>query len=108
ALSSGVAGNPTQAAIDGSLLIETNRTFDSDNSNVATTVTGLIQNSGTVTGSAGRLTFASGGEYIHSRNGGNIPLATWNSASTMTVSGIINSGPGNTNQAFGNFTWNSP
>jgi hypothetical protein len=108
ALSSGVAGNPTQAAIDGNLLIETNRTFDSDNSNVATTVTGLIQNSGTVTGSAGRLTFASGGEYIHSRNGGNIPLATWNSASTMTVSGIINSGPGNTNQAFGNFTWNSP
>ena len=107
-LAPGAAGNPTGAAIDGSLLIENNRTFDADNANVSTTVTGLIQNSGIVTGAAGRLTFASGGTYLHARNGGNIPLATWNSASTMSMGGIINSGPGNTNQAFGNFIWNSP
>jgi len=107
-LAAGAAGNPTGAAIDGDLLIESNRTFDADNANVSTTVTGLIQNSGIVTGAAGRLTFASGATYIHARNGGSIPFATWNSASTMSMEGIINSGPGNINQAFGNFRWNSP
>ncbi|MEP7373061.1 MAG: T9SS type A sorting domain-containing protein [Chitinophagaceae bacterium] len=107
ALASGVAGNPTKAVIDGNLIIEANRDFDSDNANVLTTVTGLIQNSGTVEGTAGRLSFA-GGTYIHARNGGTIPLATWNSASTASVNGIINSGVGNLNQSFGNFTWNSP
>src|SRR5688572_736581 len=107
-LGSGAGGNPTGAAIAGTLIVEANRTFDADNANVATTVTGLIQNSGTVTGATPRLTFASGGAYIHARNGGSIPLATWNSASTMSVEGIINSGPSNINQPFGNFTWNSP
>src|SRR5262245_16539941 len=43
ALASGVAGDPTGAAINGNLLVETNRTFDSDNSNVLTNVAGLIQ-----------------------------------------------------------------
>jgi len=107
ALASGVAGNPTKAAIDGNLIIETNRDFDTDNTNVLTTVSGLIQNSGTVDGTAGRLSFA-GGTYIHARNGGIIPLATWNSASTASVNGIINSAVGNLNQTFGNFTWNCP
>ena len=108
AMAAGAAGNPTGAAIDGTLIVETNRTFDSDNSNVSTIVSGLIQNSGTVNGATGRLTFASGGKYIHARNSGAIPLATWNAASIMSVEGIINSGPTNVNQAFGNLIWNSP
>ncbi len=106
-LASGAAGNSTGAAIDGNLIVEVNRTFDSDNVNVLTTVTGLIQNSGTVTGTAARLNFGSGGVYIHARNSGAIPLATWNSASSVSVEGIINGGPNNVNQMFGNFTWNS-
>ena len=65
-LGSGAAGNPTGAAIDGTLIVEANRTFDADNANVATTVSGLIQNSGIVTGAAARLTFASGGS-LYSR-----------------------------------------
>ena len=108
ALAAGVAGDPTGAAIDGSLLIDPNRSFDADNANISAIVTGLIQNSGTVTGAAGRLTFGSGSTYIHARNGGSIPLATWNNASTMSVEGIINSAPSGTNQVFGNFKWNSP
>lgn len=107
-LGAGTAGNSTGAAINGHLIIENNRTFDSDNANVLTNVAGTIQNSGTVTGMSGRLIFGSGSTYIHARNSGAIPLATWNSASTMSVEGIINSGPTNLNQAFGNFTWNSP
>jgi Secretion system C-terminal sorting domain len=107
ALASGSGGNPTRAAINGNFIIEANRTYDSDNNNVLTTVAGLIQNSGIVDGTAARLSFQ-GGTYIHARNGGNLPLATWNSASTASVNGIINSGVGNLNQTFGNFTWNSP
>jgi Secretion system C-terminal sorting domain len=107
-LASGVAGNPTGAGIDGVLVIENNRVFDTDNANVLTNVDGIIQNSGTVSGTAARLSFSGGGTYIHARNGGSIPLASWNSASTCSVEGIINSAPGNVAQTFGNFTWNSP
>ena len=106
-LASGAAGNPTGAGISGNLIIEANRTFVSGNTNVLTTVSGLIQNSGTVTGTAARLSFA-GGSYIHARNGGSIPRATWNSTSTCSVQGIINSAPSNVGQTFGNFKWNSP
>jgi hypothetical protein len=108
ALGAGAPGNPTGAAIDGNLIIETNRTFDSDNANVLTSVNGIIQNSGTVTGTAGRLSFLGGATYIHARNGGTIPLATWNASSTASINGIINSGVGNLTQTFGNFTWDSP
>ena len=107
-LASGAAGNPTRAAINGHLIVEANRTFDSDNSNVLSNVSGLIQNSGTVTGTAARLSFLAGGSYIHARNGGSIPLATWNATSTASVEGIINSAPANIAQAYGNFTWNCP
>ena len=106
-LASGVAGNPTRAAINGNLIVEANRTYDADNNNVLTTVTGLIQNSGTVLGTAGRMSFT-GGTYIHARNGGSLPLATWNSTSTASVNGMINTAVGNLNQTFGNFTWDSP
>ena len=81
-LASGAAGNPTGAAINGNLIVEANRTYNTGNANVLTAVAGLIQNSGTVTSTAARLSFSAGGSYIHARNGGSVPLATWNSASS--------------------------
>ena len=107
-LASGAAGNPTAAGIDGDLIIESNRTYDTDNADVETNVDGLIQNSGTVAGVASRLFFNGGSAYIHARNGGAMPLATWNSTSTASVTGMINSAVGSLNQAFGNFTWDCP
>ena len=107
-LASGAAGNPTAAGIDGDFIIETARTYDTDNTNVLTNVDGIIRNSGIVLGTAARLSFNGGSLYVHARNGGNIPLATWNATSTMSVEGIINSPPAGINQVFGNFTWNSP
>lgn len=107
ALASGTGGNPTRAAIDGNFTLEANRLYDTDNANVITTVTGTLQNSGTVDGIAGRLLFT-GGTYIHARNGGNVPFATWNSAATARISGIINTAVGNLNQTFGSFVWDSP
>ncbi|MEP7373060.1 MAG: T9SS type A sorting domain-containing protein [Chitinophagaceae bacterium] len=107
-LASGSPGNPTAAGIDGDLIIEPGRTYDTDNADVETDVDGLVQNSGTVAGVAGRLFFNAGSVYTHAENSGSIPLATWNSTSTASVTGIINVGPANLNQTFGNFTWNCP
>lgn len=107
-LASGTGANPTRAAIDGTLVIEPNRSFDSDNNNVLTTVTGTIENTGTVLGTSARMRFEAGSNYFHARNGGSIPRANWDAASTSTVQGIINSTPGNMDQSFGNLTWNCP
>ncbi|HRZ75573.1 MAG TPA: hypothetical protein P5335_11615, partial [Flavobacterium sp.] len=70
---------------DGSVYIATNG---------LTTVTGtLISSGGTITSTAANLTIASGGIYQHARNGGPIPTATWNAASTCLVTGITNTIP---------------
>ncbi|MEW5797471.1 MAG: fibronectin type III domain-containing protein [Bacteroidota bacterium] len=54
----------------------------------------------------GTIVVNSGGKYIHNRNGGNIPIATWDVNSTCEITGVTNTLPGNRNQTFGNFTWN--
>ncbi len=68
-------------------------------------VNGKLVNSGTVT-TTGTLAFGSGSTYQHGRNGGTIPTASWDAASTCLVTGVTNTSPGGVNQTFGNFTWN--
>ena len=56
--------------------------------------------------------FNSGSVYTHSHTSqGDIPLATWDPASTVLINGM-NAGtplpPNNLSQTFGNFTWNCP
>ena len=65
-----------------------------------------INNGGTVPTTTGLWVI--NGTYQHNTNGGNIPLATWNSGSTCNVTGVTTSQPGNLNQSFSNFTWNCP
>lgn len=54
----------------------------------------------------GTLVFNTGSNYIHNRNGGTIPIATWDAASTCLVTGMTNTWLTGVNQTFGNFTWN--
>lgn len=56
----------------------------------------------------GTLTFSGTASYIHARDGGNIPIATWQDGSTCSITGITTNGVGNTNQNFSNFHWNCP
>ncbi len=49
----------------------------------------------------------SGGVYQHNVDGGSIPQATWNTNSSCEVTGIVSTKPGNLDQSFYNFTWNS-
>lgn len=71
-------------------------------------VDGVLVNSGTIT-TTGTLAFNSGSSYEHARDGGTIPVATWNSVSTCNITGITGTEvTTNLNQTFGNFTWNCP
>ena len=101
-----LANNAT-ATIEGIYSVSNGLTFNTNGTNVVTTVTGTIVNAGTVTcTTASKLLFNSGSTYQHALNGGTIPTATWNLASTCNVTGITNTVPGAINQTFGNFTWN--
>ena len=70
------------------------------------TVTGYLKNQGTITLS-GSATASVSGTYEHALDGGTVPTATWNSGSTCTITGIVNSTTiGGCNQNFYHFTWN--
>lgn len=54
----------------------------------------------------GALVFDTNTTYEHRRNGGTIPLATWNTGSTCYITGITTTNPTiNSASAFYNFTW---
>jgi hypothetical protein len=70
-------------------------------------VYGTLSNSGTVT-ATGKLYFNSGSTYQHATDGGAIPTATWDAASTCLVTGVTNTSITGFGQSFGNFVWNCP
>jgi hypothetical protein len=84
----------------------------SGNSATLALTTATVNGTITVSGSsasvtaAGTVVFASGSSYVHARNGGAIPAATWNAGSTCNVTGMTSTNVTGLNQTFGNFTWN--
>ena len=56
----------------------------------------------------GTMSFIADAVYVHARDGGTIPTATWNTGSTCLVTGATGNAPGNANQDFYDFTWNCP
>ncbi len=75
------------ASISGTLTTNTNGTFTTTNSTT---------------------TFQTGSTYMHNRDGGTIPTATWASGSTLNVSGVTTTSPSSFTGTFGNLTWSSP
>lgn len=76
-------------------------------------VNGVLENSSTIDlGADFFLIFNAGSVYRHSHpSGGDIPIATWDLNSTCEIAGLGTLNPlppGNLNQAFGNFVWNTP
>jgi len=103
-----LAANAT-ASINGTLSVSgtNNRTFNTNGTNVATTVSGSIINSGTVTcTTASKLVFSNSSTYQHARDAGNIPTSTWNATSNCNLTGTTATIPTGLNQTFSNFTWN--
>lgn len=56
----------------------------------------------------GTMAFLNGSVYNHAVNGGNVPIAEWNTGSTCMFTGIVNEAPGNRNQDFYHFVWDCP
>jgi G8 domain len=74
----------------------------------ATTIAlnGTLTRNGTGGITVTTMTVGSTGTYTHAFNGGTIPNATWNAASTCNITGVTNTLPANSTQTFGNLTWN--
>ncbi len=102
------------------LVIESGRTLTVNGSLDASSliispvqVDGNIINSGTITSPDPSVFLVNASAtYTHSHStGGDIPLATWDPASTVLVNNMSAASPlppNNLNQVFGNFTWNCP
>jgi hypothetical protein len=62
---------------------------------------------GAISVTTGSLVLDPDATYNHARNGGIIPLATWNAGSTCLVTGIVGTAPTlNPLSSYHNFTWN--
>lgn len=80
---------------------------DSINVNVAVAITGTLINQGIVEPET-NLTIANGGTYQHDRDGGRVPLATWDEGSTMLVTGVTAVAPNDRDQDYFNLVFNTP
>lgn len=69
------------------------------------TINGTLRlEGGTLSGTT--ITFNNGSTYIHARDGGTIPSATWQPNATCLITGVTNTMPtGFAGQNFGNLTW---
>jgi GH35 family endo-1,4-beta-xylanase len=71
-------------------------------------INGVVKCYGTLAaGSGASVFFGNGSSYMHERNGGALPSATWESGSVCILDSLTNSAPANGNQNFFNITWNS-
>lgn len=89
--------------VNGILNISESSNFTVNTANINGTLE--VQNNASFSGSG--IVFNSGGIYNHNRDGGTIPSATWNTNSTVQISGITSTRPDGYGQEFGNFTWQS-
>jgi S-formylglutathione hydrolase FrmB len=79
---------------------------------VAVTIAGtgyvMVTNTGIVDVTAGALTFGDGSTYEHARDGGSVPVSTWDTGSTALFTGITSNTPANRGQDYYNLTLNTP
>lgn len=99
---------PVKGSIAGTLIINFGTSYETDFNAVSTSVSGIIENRGLVTGTATRLLFLAGSTYIHAEDEGDIPDASFDAESTVRITGMIFDGPRFLNREFGNFVWDAP
>jgi len=83
------------------------RSTDSIFVNVPVSITGVLVNQGIVEDNS-QLTIANGGTYQHDRDGGRIPLATWEQGSIMLVTGVTSTAPSDRDQNYHHLIFNTP
>ena len=98
------------AAIDGTLIVATNRQYITNaEGTTKTVVNGRIKNNGgTIVSGDDKLEFTDGSTFEHAMNDGEIPTATWSKYSNCNITGVVTSAPTGLNQSFGNYIWDCP
>ena len=98
------------AAIDGTLIVTTNRQYYTNTGgSTKTIVNGVLRNNGgTIFSEESMLEFRDGSIYEHAMNQGDIPAATWQINSNCNIEGVVSKAPGGMNQLFGNYKWDCP
>jgi autotransporter-associated beta strand protein len=112
-LTVGAGGNFTLVNGFAATDFTVNGTFNVNNTTTLASGSSTILNSSwntntTALSSLGNLVANSSAVYTHNVNGGTIPTATWNAATTVIISGITNSAPTGLSQNFYDVEWNSP
>lgn len=102
--------NSATATIAGTLTVSAGRTYNTNGGgSTSTAVSGTIDNSGTVTcTNSAKLSFSTGGTYIHAVNNVTLPTATWNTGSLLDVTGVTSNALAGLAQAFADITWECP
>ncbi len=110
-VATGVTADQVTVAAGGQVNVASGVTLTVANGadEVDMSVSGILNNVGTVT-ATGALSFGDASSYIHARNGGSIPTASWAATSNCNITGIVDTPPTTSTftQTFGNFTWDSP
>lgn len=100
--------NNAQLVINGTL---NNEKIIDLSHNAQMVINGTLNNEDTVEASnSSQITFGSSAIYNHDQNGGDFPTAAntiWYAGSTAQVTGVTRNVPGELNDTYSNFTWNS-
>ncbi len=83
------------------------RSADSIFVNVPVVITGILVNQGILEANS-MLTIANNGTYQHDRDGGRIPIATWDQGSIMLLTGVTSTAPGDRDQDYYHLIFNTP
>ncbi len=105
-----ILGTSSIAYIAGTLNVNNGNIYNTNGTNVVTTVAGTLNNYGAVTSTtATKFVVNNEGVYNHGINGGTVPTGTWNFNSTCLITGATTtqnmSGHG---QTYSKFIWDCP
>jgi|GEM_PF-1228972 len=92
--------------VNGLLTITGNHTLTPNNATINGTV--QVQGTAALVAGSGSITFNNGSTYNHFRDGGIIPIATWNAGSLLEVTGITTALVKLPQNIGGNVEWNCP
>lgn len=99
-------GTDWEAALNPPTGTETIHVWGEDTVTVvsAVSISGYVKVEGdghlTVDSDTGTMEFGDGSTYEHARDGGSVPIATWETGSTFFITGSVGSAPGNRNQSY--------
>jgi riboflavin synthase alpha subunit len=99
----------TMVGASGSITVDGATLTVADGTGTDLTVNGglTMTNGAAITRDPVTATIAINGTLTYNQNGGTIPAATWDAASTLSITGVTTTIPSGLNQPVGDLTWNN-